>query len=245
MRRVRGEIAAVAAAYGVQGMGYAVAVTSLPEFKSRLGVDEMTLSLIVLGACLTAALGSMLADAVAVRWGSRQALCAGLVVEAVALLGVLTAGDLAVFAAGFAVYGVGLGAVDAAANMQGVLAQRREGVPLLGRMYAAYTAAAFAGALLVAGSLTTGSAVPALLAAMAAQLGVAAVGLRLFDRSRAAHRPHDEVRIPLPGTGIWIAGTLVFAFAIPALILVAAAPVLRRVRADAGIGTAPGVPETA
>ncbi|RBO96368.1 MFS transporter [Nocardia puris] len=201
MRRVRGEIAAVAAAYGVQGMGYAVAVTSLPEFKSRLGVDEMTLSLIVLGACLTAALGSMLADAVAVRRGSRKALCAGLVVEAVALLGVLTAGDLAVFAAGFAVYGVGLGAVDAAANMQGVLAQRREGVPLLGRMYAAYTAAARVNSFNYGGAVS---------------LGMVASG---------------------PSLG--------YAFAIPALILVAAAPVLRRVRADAGIRTAPAVPETA
>ncbi|GAB3076698.1 hypothetical protein GCM10027215_15790 [Nocardioides zeae] len=210
----------VAAAFAAQGFGYAAVVTALPAVKERFSFGDAFVSGLLLGVCVAAAVGSVLADLVAVRWGSRQALAGGLLVQAVALTVAATAGSLGLFVAATAAYGAGLGAVDAASNMQGVLAERRRGRPLLGRCYAAYTAAAALGALTTAGlattelSGTTGMVVAAVLLA-----GVALVGVRLFDRSRAAREPGGEGRGPLPGRGIRVVGALVLvAFAVDAAV---------------------------
>ncbi|MEV0463004.1 MFS transporter [Nocardia tengchongensis] len=217
----RAPAVAVAAAYGAQGLGYATVVTVLPEFKARLGIGEMTISLLLLGTCVAAAAGSVLADLLAVRWGSRQALCAGLVMEALALGAVTVVTDFGPFLAAFVLYGVGLGTVDAASNMQGVLVQQRVGASLLGRLYAAYTAAAILGALLVSGCLAGGSAMLPLLVTVFVLITLAVTGIRRFDPSRAAHRARDDAatREPLPWPGIWRVGALVLAaFTIDAAI---------------------------
>ncbi|WP_051178176.1 MFS transporter [Nocardia concava] len=209
----RAEFIGLAGAYAAQGLGYATLVTVLPQLETRLHIGEATVSLLLLGVCVAAAAGSALADLVAVRWGSRQALCSGFVLEAVALGAIAWLTDFGVFVLALAAYGIGLGMVDAASNMQGVLAQKRSGTSLFGRLYASYTAAAVGGALLVSACLaTTSSRLPLLLTA-AAQLAVAVAGIRVFDRARAAHRPHDDAarRDPLPRSGIWFVGLLVLA----------------------------------
>ncbi|AHH18476.1 major facilitator superfamily transporter [Nocardia nova SH22a] len=211
--RSRGEFVAVAAAYGAQGLGYATVVTVLPQFKARLGIGEMTVSLLLLGTCLAAAAGSVLADLIAVRWGSRQALCAGLVMEAVALLAASVPTGFGPFLTAFVVYGIGIGVVDAAANMQGVLAQKRTGATLFGSLYAAYTAAAIVGALVVSGCVAAGVWVLPLILTALVQLAVVTFGMRRFDPARAAHRVHDDTttRSPLPWAGISAVGALVLA----------------------------------
>jgi MFS family permease len=65
---------AVSAAYVAQGLGYAVVVTSLPALKARQDVDDTVVSMLVLGVALAAAAGSVLANLVAVRFGSRAAV---------------------------------------------------------------------------------------------------------------------------------------------------------------------------
>ena len=82
---VRAARIAVTAAYAAQGLGYAVVVTSLPALKARQSVDDAVVSVIVLGVAVMAALGSIVANAVAVRFGSRTALALGLLIQAVAL----------------------------------------------------------------------------------------------------------------------------------------------------------------
>ncbi|WP_330179576.1 MFS transporter [Nocardia sp. NBC_01503] len=211
--RNRAEFIGLASAYAAQGLGYAALVTVLPQLETRLRIGETTVSLLLLGVCVAAAAGSALADLVAVRWGSRQALCSGLVLEAVALGAIAWIGDFGIFVPALVAYGIGLGMVDAASNMQGVLAQKHSGTSLLGRLYAAYTAAAVGGALLVSACLATTSSLLPLLLTAAVQLAVAVAGIRLFDRARAAHRPHDDRvrRDPLPRNGIWFIGLLVLA----------------------------------
>ncbi|MFC3961359.1 MFS transporter [Nocardia jiangsuensis] len=197
----------VAAAYAAQGFGYAAIVTVLPEFKERLGISDTVVSVLLLGTVLAAALGSVAAEAIAVRWGSGRALVAALGAQAVALLGAALLGSLPLFAVALVLYGIGLGGVDAASNMQGVLVQRRAGRQLLGRFYAGYTAAAVAGALLVAGLLALDlPAVFALVAAAAVHVGVALLG---FDPERAVRQRED--RGPLPWPAIRIVGALIFA----------------------------------
>lgn len=203
----------LSAAYAAQAVGYAVVVTSLPALKARQHVDDTTVSLIVLGVCVTAAVGSIVANAVAVRFGSRAALVLGLVVQAVALPVIALPTPFAVFVGAFAVYGIGLGCVDASQAMQGVIVQRAYGRPLLGGFFATYTAAAIAGALLV--SLVAASAVGAgvaIAAAAVVALAVAIAGARLFARDV----PVDEAlpageRTRLPRAGIWAFGLVILA----------------------------------
>jgi MFS family permease len=214
-RMLQRTLIAVTAAYAAQGLGYAVVVTSLPALKARQSVDDLMVTLIVLGVCVFAAGGSFLANAVAVRAGSRPALALGLGLQAVALVAIAVPTPLVVFLAAFAIYGVGLGCVDAASAMQGVLVQRAHGAPLLGRFFGFYTVGAIAGAAWVsgaagaAGDATVVRAGVTLGVAAVVALGVALAGLRLF----AAERPVEEAasRSPgrLPVRGIWVFGAVI------------------------------------
>jgi MFS family permease len=212
----RGRVA-VLGAYTAQGLGYAVVVTSLPALKARQQVDDTTVSLIVLGVCVFAAGGSFLADAVARRGGSRAALVLGLGLQAVALPLVALPLPPALFFAAFALYGIGLGAVDAASAMQGVILQRAHGSPLLGGFFAGYTAAAIVGALVVAAASGVAARVPALGAAIALLLAgvwaaaVAAAGARRFAVEEVVAPTAAGPRRGLPVRGIWIFGAVILA----------------------------------
>ena len=210
---LRSTRAAVTAAYAAQGLGYAVIVTSLPALKARQDVGDDVVTIIVLGVALMAALGSVIANAIAVRYGSRTALALGLLTQACALPVIALPTPFPVFVAAFAVFGVGLGCVDAAAAMQGVAVQRAYGRHLLGGFFAAATAAAIAGALLVSGAaLSTIGAGVALVCAAGIALGVALAGLRYFAREvpiDVALPPAERTR--LPRAGIWVFGLVILA----------------------------------
>ena len=75
----------IGAGYAAQGLGYAAVVTALPMFKERQGFDDALVSAILLLVVVAAAGGSLVADAVAARWGSRFALAGGLLTVGVAL----------------------------------------------------------------------------------------------------------------------------------------------------------------
>ncbi|MBM2620159.1 MFS transporter [Actinoplanes sp. LDG1-06] len=139
----------VAGGYAAQGLGYAALVTALPQLKERQGVDDTYVSVILLLVCVAAAGGSVVADKVAARWGSRFALAGGLLTVAVALALITVRTPVVAFSAVLIIYGVGLGAVDASLNMQGVLVQARLGRSVMNRLFAAYTAAAIIAALLM------------------------------------------------------------------------------------------------
>lgn len=212
---------AVGGAFAAQGFGYATVVTALPAFKERQGIDDTAVSLVVLLVCVAAAAGSVLAERVATRRGSRAALLAGLAVQAVALPVVAVSAPVVPFVAGFAVYGLGLGLVDAATGIQGVLVQRRYGRPVMSGFFACYTAAAVAGALVMS-ALVGAAGVPG----AAGALGVAAValaGAALAGRRHlvavdlplaapvAGPAPAPAPRGPLPTRGIWLVGSVVLA----------------------------------
>lgn len=202
------------AAYIAQGLGYAVIVTSLPALQIRQDIaDPDVVAYLILGVALAAAVGSVIANAIAVRWGSRAALAFGLIVQAIALPVIAIPTPFAVFAASFVVFGIGLGCVDAAAAMQGVAVQRAYGRHLLGSFFAAATAAAIAGALLVSAVAFTATAAGiALVCAAVIALGVAVVGIRFFAREV----PIDDAlpaaeRAKLPRAGIWVFGLVILA----------------------------------
>ncbi|MFG6403513.1 MFS transporter [Microbacterium sp. P04] len=210
----RSRVIAVGGVFALQGAGYAVVVTALPSFQSRIGLDAAALSIILLGVCVTAALGSVVADAVAIRRNSRQAVALGFAVQAASLLVMATASLPALFIGAALIYGLGLGIVDAASNMQAVLVQRGHVVPLLGRFYAAYTAGAILGAMTMSGAFAAGmGAMAALIAAAVLQIVLVVVATRHLDPERAARAPREArtARTPLPRRAIVVTGLVVLA----------------------------------
>jgi MFS family permease len=217
---------AVGVAYAAQGFGYATVVTALPAFKERQGIDDTAVSLVVLLVCVAAAAGSVVAERLATRRGSRVALLAGLAAQAVALPAVAGSTPAVPFVAGFALYGLGLGTVDAAAGIQGVLVQRRYGRPVMSGFFACYTAAAVLGALAMSalvGAAGVPGAASALVVAAAALAGAVLLGrsrlvpvdLALAAVPAARARPVPAApappRRPLPTRGLWVLGVVVLA----------------------------------
>ncbi|HWS38282.1 MAG TPA: MFS transporter [Actinoplanes sp.] len=184
----------IGAGYAAQGLGYAAVVTALPAFKERQGIDDTFVSVVLLLVVVAAAGGSVLADQVAARWGSRHALASGLFLVGAGLAGTTFWSPNAVFAMIFLAYGVGLGAVDASLSMQGVLVQARLGRSVMSRLFAAYTAAAIAAALLMSGALETGagaSVAVAVAAVFAVLVGLVGWGSFVPGRTERSSVAHD------------------------------------------------------
>lgn len=147
-RRARG---ATAGAFAAQGVAYALVLTSLPAFEERYGVGTGQITVVILLVCVMAALGTVVADRLARgRGGSRAALMLGLTALVVALAGASAAPAFVLAVLGFLVYGLGLGLVDAGANMQAVAVQRAYGRSLLASFHSAFSAAGIVGSVLVA-----------------------------------------------------------------------------------------------
>jgi predicted MFS family arabinose efflux permease len=201
----------IGAGYAAQGFGYAAVVTALPEFKSRQGIDDAFVSVILLLVCVAAAAGSVLADKAAARWGSRFALSGGLLVVAAGLALTTFHTPTAIFTTILIAYGVGLGAVDASLSMQGVLVQARLGRSVMSRLFAAYTAAAITAALLMSAASSGGGAPLAVGAAALIAALVVAFGFSSLEPARtvlpelAGDKRHDGTRHV-----VWICGAFIF-----------------------------------
>lgn len=154
LARLRRARAATAAAFAAQGLMFTVLLTHLPQFTDRYQVSEGTVTLIVLMVTVLAGVGSLLSEALARATSSRTALRGALLVIAAAGAAISIAPEFSWFVTGFAVYGLGLGAVDAGVNMQGVAVQHRYGRSIITSFHAAWSAAAIVGALYVAGGET-------------------------------------------------------------------------------------------
>ncbi|MGW5524156.1 MFS transporter [Gordonia sp. NPDC003950] len=225
--------ATAACGYAAQGLGYAAVMTALPSFQDTWDINDQGVALILLGTCVMAGVGSIAADLISVRWGSRVAVCAALTVQAAAIASMAFAPAFAIFMASVVIYGIGLGTMDAAQNIQGTMLEARTGSPYLGRLFAAYTAAAALGAVAMSGFLSTAAgAVGALLTAAAVQIAVAVFGVMGLDPSREQAAPElhpdhhgaaspaentdltagDEPRrIPMPRRSIWLVGLTLMA----------------------------------
>ena len=137
---------AVAAAFLMQGLVLLSLTTRLPEFQDRWAITDVQLSLILLMMILLAGAGSVAAEAVAKRLDSARMLRTGLVIVAVGVPVLCTAQTSAFFVGGIAVYGFGLGMVDACSNMQAVALEHRYQRPILPSFHGAWTLGGVVGA---------------------------------------------------------------------------------------------------
>ncbi len=141
----------IAGAFFVQGLVFISLTTRLPQVQHRFGLSSVSLSLLLLLVVLMAGAGSVTAEKVAYGRDSAAAVRLGMALLVVGLLSVAVAPQLALFAAGLAVYGLGVGVVDASANMQAVALEHRLGRPVLPSFHGAWTAGGILATLLSIG----------------------------------------------------------------------------------------------
>jgi MFS family permease len=143
----------VAGAFLTQGFVFISLTTRLPAFSDLWSLSEVELSLLLLGLVLLAGVGTLIAERVAPRFGSALPLRAALLGTAVAVPVATLAPNVAVFAVAVACYGVTLGVIDAAINMQAVALEHEYARPILPSFHGAWTVGG-----LIASALTLASA---------------------------------------------------------------------------------------
>lgn len=150
---------AAAGGFFTQGLVFISLTTRLPVVQKKWDLSSVEMSLLLLMMVLLAGVGSLTAEKLAaqgssVQRNSGEVLRGGLAAIAVCVPGVALAPSLAVFAGSLAVYGVALGVVDAATNMQAVALEHRYRRPILPSFHGAWTLGGVIGSAL---TLATGN----------------------------------------------------------------------------------------
>ncbi|HEY3871455.1 MAG TPA: MFS transporter [Actinocrinis sp.] len=142
LRRARG---ALYAAFGAQGFSLIALTSEIPTLETRLHIGDTGISLIMAGALIVAAVGSVLAGVLTGRFGSRIVLRVSQLVVLGALIGIgamHAVGPALPFAM---LIGGAIGAVDATTNMQAVALQKRYGRSIIQSCYGVWAAGAALG----------------------------------------------------------------------------------------------------
>lgn len=144
------------AAFFTQGLVFISLTTRLPDVRDRWDFGEVALSLILLMMVVLAGVGSVVAERAARSTDSALVLRSGFLLAAVAVPVLVLAPGFPVFVAGMAAYGVALGVVDAATNMQAVAVEHGYGRPILPSFHGMWTLGGVVGSIvtLVTSSLS-------------------------------------------------------------------------------------------
>ena len=183
---------ATAAAFATQGFVFISLTTRLPEFTDRWGISELHLSGLLLMMVLLAGAGSVASERLAEASDSATVLRIGLGLVAVAVLLLGAAPAAAVFVAGMAVYGVGLGVIDAGSNMQAVALEHTYARPILPSFHGAWTLGGILGAVV---TLTT-PGLPLEATAALAVLPLVVLLAPFVRRDHGVAAEVDEVAVP-------------------------------------------------
>lgn len=200
----------IALGFATQGLGYATVMTALPTIKGRFRLSDDQLSLIILGVCIAAALGSILADRIARRLGSRLAVVIGFIFEAIGIAIAAFSPNVIVMIASFLLYGLGLGCLDAALNMQAVMMEQRLGKSVFGGFFACYTAAAFFGALMMSATVSTAlGATTALCIAVVIAFVTSQLSRKWLFQQKQSSEIHPQEKAAIPYQQLLIFGVII------------------------------------
>ncbi|GAA3125687.1 MFS transporter [Planomonospora alba] len=134
------------AAFFVQGLCFATLLTHVADLQRGFGLSDGDLTLVLLLVPVIAGVGSGLAGLLATRYGSAPVLrTAQLAVCAVVVLVGWNDGLAALYVLS-AAFGLAVGAVDAAMNMQAVAVERRYGMSVLTGFHAVWSVGSMLGA---------------------------------------------------------------------------------------------------
>ena len=232
------EIAAVVAAFGLNGLCFAAWLSRTPALRDSLALSPSGLGLLLVcltgGACLTMPLVGRAVQ----HWGAARTVLSGAVATAVGLTGLalgVAQSQRWPAAVGLVLTGIGMSAWDVAMNVAGADVERRLGRALMPRLHAAFSLGTVAGAGV--GALTAARGAPLqvqILGAAALAVVTVAGAVRWFPaRAGAATEPAagsasdpatDRAPEPAPGSQggpvpvwreprTWAVGVLTLSFA--------------------------------
>ncbi|GAA3663950.1 MFS transporter [Nonomuraea antimicrobica] len=133
--------------YGVQGLSFASLLIQVANLQAEHGLDEGTLTLLLLIVPVFAGVGSVAAGAFAARVGSKVLLRIAQPVVAAAVVLAGLAPSVPLLVPVLLLFGLAVGAVDAGMNMQGVAVERRYGVQVLNGFHCVWSVLSMTGAL--------------------------------------------------------------------------------------------------
>lgn len=145
----------IALGFATQGLGYATVMTALPTFKNRFKLSGRP-TFNHYFRCLYHS-STRFCFGRSPCGKTRFKICHrdSFYFEAIGIAVAAFSSSVTVMVASFILYGLGLGCLDAALNMQAVMMEQRLGKSALGGFFACYTAAAFLGAMTVSATVST------------------------------------------------------------------------------------------
>ncbi len=143
---------AVAAGFFLQGLVFAAIVTQTPRIKDKFDLGDGALTGILVMVAVVSGVGSVLAGMLAERRTSAVAFKVALVTIGLGALLVGLAPQLGLLLAAFVIYGLGVGAVDAGMNMQGVRVQKAYGRSIMANFHGMWSVGGITGALYASGA---------------------------------------------------------------------------------------------
>jgi MFS family permease len=204
---------AVAAGFFLQGLVFASIVTQAPRIKDRFGIDDGGLTLILVLVAVLSGVGSVLAGLVAERRSSAVAFRLALLTIGVGALLVGVAPAVPLLVGAFVVYGLGVGAVDAGMNMQGVRVQEAYGRSIMASFHGLWSVGGILGALYAAGVAEVDLPFSASLAVVAVvTVVVSTVAAARFVDAREHDPGLSAAGLDLPWRPVLVFGLVVLVF---------------------------------
>ncbi len=206
---------AVSAGFFAQGLVFAAIVTQVPRLQDRFGYGEGTITAILVMIAVLSGVGSVVAGLVAARRSSGTAFVGALLVIAAGALLIGVSPSFVPMVGAFAFYGLGLGAVDASMNMQGVRVQSALGRSVMGGFHGWWSVGGIVGALYTSG--TTGVDMPVsvslgIVAAATAIATVAGAGHFVHGREADADAGLSAAGLDLPWRPVLVFGAVILIF---------------------------------
>lgn len=143
---------AIFAIFFASGLSIATWASRVPAIKTTLGVDNIQIGLMLLGAGLASILGLSLASVVLARFGARRGMLVAMFVFAIGvfLIGIGTdvAQSYVVVIAGLVLFGLGNGSLDVMMNVEGAAIEKQSDKTILPLFHAFFSFGTVIGAAL-------------------------------------------------------------------------------------------------
>ncbi|AXG78485.1 MFS transporter [Streptomyces paludis] len=146
--RLRHGRVSLALSFFVQGVTFALLVTRIPAIQDRYGISDGMLPLFLAAVPVLAGVGSVLSEKLVARVWPGMLLRWSQPVVLLALLGVGAGDEVWQLWLSLAMFGLGVGTLDASMNMLGVSLQRAYGRSIILGFHAAFSLGGIAGASL-------------------------------------------------------------------------------------------------
>ncbi|WP_432159893.1 MFS transporter [Streptomyces sp. NRRL F-5630] len=207
--RLRHGRAALALSFFVQGAAFALLVTRIPAVQDTYGISDGLLPVFLAAVPVLAGAGSVVTEQLVKRVRPSRVLRWSQPLALLALLGVGYGDRVVVLALALAVFGLGVGALDASMNMLGVSLQRAYGRSIMLGFHAVYSLGGILGASLAwAGAHWHLSLGVSYLPLVAVTLPAALIGSRWYADTRKSEQeeavpgPREQERQRAPESGV-------------------------------------------